>query len=446
MNWPVYADLKESGVEWLGEIPSSWSTSRLGFEAWVRARLGWKGLKADEYVDEGVAFLATPDIRPRKINFDNVFRITEERYAESPEIMLNVGDVLLAKDGSTLGSVNLVRHLPERATVNGSIAVITPGKRLNSSYLNYLIGSSFVANRIQMLKGGMGVPHLFQDDIRRFEVPLPTLSEQECIVTFLDGETAKIDALIDKQEQLIATLREDRTATITHAVTKGLDPAAKMIESDIRRLGKVPAHWSIPQIGMHAVVGNGSTPARDNPGYWSDGSIPWLNSSHVNKEEITEPDQFVTQAAFRECHLPMVTSGSVLVGLTGQGKTRGMASILSTRSTINQHLAYITPIDDKLDGRFLQRALSSAYGLLRELSDENGSTKGGLTCGDLRKVRIPLPPIGEQAQIVKHLAERCAKIDSLISKAIQMIETLHEYRAALITDAVTGKIDVRGVA
>ena len=135
MSFPRYPKYKDSGVAWLGEVPEHWEISRLGFESWVRARLGWKGLKAEEYVDDGYAFLSTPNIKDRDIDFENVNFITQERYDESPEIKLNEGDVLLAKDGSTLGTVNVVRKLPRPTTVNSSIAVITPHERLTGVYL-----------------------------------------------------------------------------------------------------------------------------------------------------------------------------------------------------------------------------------------------------------------------------------------------------------------------
>jgi type I restriction enzyme S subunit len=131
-------------VEWLGEVPEHWETSRLGFESWVRARLGWKGLKAEEYVDDGFAFLSTPNIKGTEIDFENVNFIGQHRFDESPEIKLREGDVLLAKDGSTLGTVNIVRALPRPTTVNSSIAVITPNARLSGVFLYYLFESSYI--------------------------------------------------------------------------------------------------------------------------------------------------------------------------------------------------------------------------------------------------------------------------------------------------------------
>lgn len=290
---------------------------------------------------------------------------------------------------------------------------------------------------------GTTFTELSATDLGSFQVAVPPPDLQRTIANFLDRETDKIDALIDKQEQLIATLREDRAATIAHAVTKGLNPDVEMKDSGVERLGHIPTHWTVPQIGWHSRVGNGSTPARDNQEYWLNGLVPWLNSGHVNRDRITDADQFVTNSAVLECHLPMVPAGSVLVGLTGQGKTRGMASLLMVPSTINQHLAYVTPISRQIGAAYLCYAIRSSYDYLREISEENGSTKGGLTCSALKKLRIPIPPKNEQDMLVRFLDERCSKIDSLIAKSTEMIDTLREYRSALITNAVTGKIDVR---
>ncbi len=213
------APRKDSGVAWLGQVPAHWEVKRLKHISYVRARLGWKGLKADEYVDQGYIFLATPNIKGTDIDFTNVNYITQERYDESPEIKLQVGDILLTKDGSTLGTVNVIRHLPKEATVNSSIAVITPSDVLDSIFLFYTIQSSFIASIINQVKDGMGVPHLFQSDINQFPLPLPPLAEQQAIAAFLDRECARIDTLIGKAEQAIALLHERRSALIAAAVT-----------------------------------------------------------------------------------------------------------------------------------------------------------------------------------------------------------------------------------
>ncbi|HPQ44262.1 MAG TPA: restriction endonuclease subunit S [Syntrophales bacterium] len=217
------AKMKDPGIEWLGEIPEHWKIVKLGFKASVKARLGWKGLKAEEYVDEGFIFLSTPNIKKEAIDFVNVNHIRSERFYESPEIILQNGDVLIAKDGSTLGITNVVKELPAPATVNSSIAVIRPNLEVHSIFLYYLLLSDYTQNIIQKMKAGQGVPHLFQADIRKFWLWLPSFEEQNAIAAFLDVETVQIDVLIRKVEESTTKLHEYRTALISAAVTGKID-------------------------------------------------------------------------------------------------------------------------------------------------------------------------------------------------------------------------------
>jgi type I restriction enzyme S subunit len=168
-----------------------------------------------------------------------------------------------------------------------------------------------------------------------------------------------------------------------------------------------------------------------------------LNSSVVNESRVTRAEQFVTAVALRECHLPVVAPGSLLIGLTGQGKTRGMATILDIEATVNQHVAYVTPDRSTWLPEYLLWSLRASYEGLRRLSEENGSTKGGLTCEALKQFRLAIPPLDEQRRIAVHLDQQTAKIDLLVAETERFIELSKERRAALITAAVTGQIDVR---
>ncbi len=217
------ASMRNPNKEWIPAIPEHWNDSVLGFECSVKARLGWKGLKAEEYVDDGYIFLATPNIKGKRIDFDKVNFITEQRYLESPEIMLRVGDVLVTKDGSTTGTTNLVRHLPKAATVNSSIAVLRSFGKLDSEYLFYFFKSAYVQNVINRVRDGMGVPHLFQADLKKFFVPIPPVEEQVEIAGHLNGKCDKLDLLITKQNHSVELLRERRTALISAAVTGKID-------------------------------------------------------------------------------------------------------------------------------------------------------------------------------------------------------------------------------
>ena len=276
------------------------------------------------------------------------------------------------------------------------------------------------------------------------DLPFPPISEQTKIARFLDHETARIDALIAEQKRLIELLKEKRQAVISHAVTKGLDPTAPMKDSGVEWLGEVPAHWEMTRIGWQCLVGNGCTPSRDNLAYWDNGDYPWLNSSKVNLERVIEADQFVTQQALKACALPIVKPGTVLIAITGEGKTRGMATITEIEATINQHLAFIERRDKNLSHEFLHDWLSANYLRIRHESEGWGSTKAAITCSDIRSFTLPLPAIHEQEDICRFIQEKSSLLNELISQSEENMCLLQERRSALISAAVTGKIDVRG--
>jgi type I restriction enzyme S subunit len=276
-------------------------------------------------------------------------------------------------------------------------------------------------------------------------LPVPPEAEQTRIAEFLDRETAKIDELVAEQRRLMELLKEKRRSVIAHAVTRGLNPQAPLKPSGIEWLGDVPAHWSATPIKYVAKVGNGSTPSREVPEYWAESGFPWLNSSVVNSSVVTEPEGYVTERALRECHLPIVAPPAILVGITGQGRTRGMAAMLGIEATINQHIAYVKPSTAALDINYLLKVLESAYLKLRRDSEEAGATKGAITCEQIGNLRVPFPPLAEQSAIVSHLATANAKFDTLTAEAQRAIDLLQERRTALISAAVTGQIDVRHV-
>jgi len=230
---------------------------------------------------------------------------------------------------------------------------------------------------------------------------------------------------------------------ISHAVTKGLDPNVPMKDSGVEWLGEVPAHWDVTRIGWKCAVGNGCTPSRDRAEYWQEGQHPWLNSSVVNQQRVKKSDQFVTDQALKECALPRVRKGSVLIAITGEGKTRGMTTITEIDATINQHIAFIDPRDTELRAVFLHDWLVANYHQLRFESNGYGSTKAAITCGDIRAYPLPLPPLIEQRNISDFLENASSQFDELTVSAKKSIALLTERRSALISAAVTGKIDVR---
>ena len=321
--------------------------------------------------------------------------------------------------------------------------VLTPGVEIDGKYLYYVtVDRKFRQLGTARMTGAAGQQRVPDDFVRDYKISLPPLAQQHAITDYLDRETALLDALITAKKRILELLAEKRQAIITRAVTRGLESGAALCDSGIPWLGVIPAHWDVWKLGHAASVGNGSTPSRSNATYWTGGTTPWLNSSVVGQHEVKDSTQFVTEAALRACHLPLAKKGSVLVAITGQGKTRGRAVVLSLDATVSQHLAYVSPVPTLLDPWFLRWTLLAAYAFLRSISDDAGGTKGALTCEDVANVKVPVPPMGEQRQIVGHVANETSKLDELLAAIQKTTALLKERRAALIAAAVTGQIEV----
>lgn len=261
--------------------------------------------------------------------------------------------------------------------------------------------------------------------MRNIEVNLPPAEEQAAIVTYLVHANARIDQAIAAKRRLVALFQEHERAVVGKYLSQDEWPT-----------------WPLGRIGR---LGNGSTPSRSDSSYWG-GSVPWLNSSVVNRDLVDSADQFVTDKALAQCHLPLVPAGSVLVGITGQGKTRGMSTVLQMEATINQHIAFITPSNARASADFVNLALTAQYGELRRISDGSGGTKGALTISDLKSFRIPLPSIAQQDQVVDAVRAHTTETAAAIDRVRKEMALLQEFRTRLVADVVTGQVDVRAIA
>ena len=437
-----YPSYKDSGVDWLGRIPTHWAVSRLGANCSVKARLGWKGLKASEYVRSGFIFLSTPNIKSEAIDFENVKYITAERYAESPEIIIKEGDVLIAKDGSTLGTSNVVRNLPAPATVNSSIAVIRAKSAFDSLFLWRFLCGDYTQNVIQRMKGGMGVPHLFQADLRKFIVLRPPLGEQKTIAVFVDRETGKIDALVRKNERLIELLQEKRTALISHAATKGLNPDAPLRDSGISWIGHIPKHWELKKLGQVArIVRGGSPRPAGDPRFFDGDACPWITVAEITKDSgkfLVQTETRLTEEGRR--HSRFLKAGTLV--MSNSGATLGVPKILNISGCINDGSVAFLDLNPSVSRNYLYYYLASLTDNYRQRIKQ-GSGQPNLNTAIVRATWLPIADVAEQVRIVQLLDREAAKSDALMAKVRTAIERLQEYRTALVSAAVTGQIDVR---
>ena len=273
--------------------------------------------------------------------------------------------------------------------------------------------------------------------------PQPPPEEQSAIVRFLDWANGRLERAIRAKRKVIALLNEQKQAIIHRAVTRGLDPSVPLKPSGIPWLGDIPQHWKVQRLGRLAKVFNGTTPSRAVPAYWSNGNIPWLASGKVNDRLVTTPTELIASHALSECGLTLVPSGALIMGLVGQGRTRGMCALLAIDACINQNLAAIVTKPTLLN-QFLYYTLVTCYNDVREFG--RGGNQAALNCEIVGRLPLHVPPIEEQQTICRLIQEDTRSLSTAISRLEREIELLREYRTRLVADVVTGKLDVREAA
>jgi len=319
-------------------------------------------------------------------------------------------------------------------------------EQLEPEFLFYLTTSDlfrkFGESEMYGAGGQKRVPESF---IKDFRVGFPSIGEQQTIARFLDFKTAQIDALIAKKKSLLDKLAEKRTALISHAVTKGLDSSVPMKDSGVAWLGDIPAHWEAKRTKFTvSYIGSGKTPKGGSEVYVQEG-IMILRSQNVHDKGLRLDDvAYITDEADSAQAASRVLAGDVLLNITGA--SIGRTSIVPTpfpQANVNQHVCILRPVRDLVTPEYLYLLLCSRQAKDQISSLENGTCREGLNFTQVGGLLFAFPPIQEQVAIVLTLAAKVKAIDRQSGKVLSVIERLVEYRSAVITNAVTGKIDVR---
>jgi type I restriction enzyme S subunit len=444
MSFAKYPEYRDSGIAWLGEVPVGWNVKRIKDTTYLKGRVGWKGLSSDEYLTDGYAYLITgTDFRKKYISLTDCYHVDRERYQDDPYIQLREGDLLITKDG-TIGKLALVCSLDKPACLNSGIFLVRPISDYITEFMYWVLNSSCFKIFCDLSSQGSTIQHLYQNVFEDFTFPSPTTDEQIKITRFLDHETAKIDALIQEQERLTELLKEKRQAVISNAVTKGLDPMVKMKDSGIEWLGEVPEHWTLHKIkSLTSRISSGKTPNGGSEVYVDDGII-FLRSQNVYDEGL-RLDEVVYIPEMVD--LQMVTSrvqpGDILLNITG-GSIGRSCSVPENfpNANVNQHVCVIRLVNPELlpfvEIFFKSFAIKSQIEFV-----QNGAAREGLNFEQIGSMRLCLPPLTEQCEVVDQVTKDLERYSSLIAEAQLSVSLLQERRMALVSSAVTGQIDVR---
>lgn len=435
--------MKDSGVEWIGTIPENWSI--IPMKSMFSFSKGLPITKAD-LVEKGIPVISYGQIHSKR---NTGIRIEDEfiRYVPieyrntNPQSQAIEGDILFADTSEDYDGIgNCIRVDGERELYAGYHTIIArPKESRFSKYWAFLFQTDSWRSQLRLQASGIKVFSITQKMLNGVSVIIPSLKDGTRIADYLDAKCAKIDTLIAKQQEIIEKLKAYKLSVITEAVTKGLNPNVPMKDSGIEWIGVIPEQWRLSHIGNLAEIGAGGTPDRKKPEYWENGTIRWMASGEINYEYVYDTTEKITELGMQNSNAKLLPVNTVMLGLIGQGKTKGMTAILKTECACNQNLAYLIPNPDLLHYGYLFYCFKAMYHYIRGLV---GESQAGIYQDFLKKQHIPLPNIEVQAEICDYLDRVAAAIDIYVVRREEQMKKLVDYKKSLIYEVVTGKREV----
>lgn len=414
---PEYEAYKDSGVEWLGEVPAYWLIRRLKFISTIKT-----GEKDTVHrVDNGQY--------PFFIRSQQVQRI--DTFSYSGEAILTAGDGDIGK---------IFHYIDGKFDYHQRVYKFSDFKEVCGKYLYYYLHFN-LAEEVIKLSAKTTVDSLRLPFLQNFSVVIPPLPEQTVIAAFLDRKTAQLDQAVAIKEKQIALLKERKQILIQKAVTRGLNPDAPMRDSGVAWLGEIPAHWNIKKLKYIVRFVSGATPSKDRAEYWN-GIIPWISPKDMKRLRIDSSIDSITDMAIKKSNIRLLDIGTILIVVRGMILAKKIPVALSkVPLTINQDMKGLVPAPMCFP-EYLLYLLDGINGPMSTLLEESGHGTKTLPTEKLGQLTLGIPPKHEQIAIVAHIETESVKIDQAISIQQQQIDKLKEYKATLINSAVTGKIRV----
>ncbi|WKA62937.1 restriction endonuclease subunit S [Pectobacterium aroidearum] len=427
-KYKAYPEYKDSGVEWFNVIPTQWKVTRLKLVTSIN--MGQSPSSDDCNVEgEGLAFLQG------NAEFGKINPI-EKQYCRVARKIANPGELLF----SVRAPVGAINFADKKYGIGRGLCSIVASVTTKPSFLWWLLPT--YKYQLDAIATGSTFEAVSAEQLGNLYLALPSISEQVQIAAFLEHETEKIDNLIEKQQQLIELLKEKRQAVISHAVTKGLNPNVPMKDSGVEWLGEVPEHWRVSRIKNYAKIESGHTPSKTKSEYWVNCNIPWVS---LNDSKKLKNIDYIEDTFYKISELGMANSSAHLLPARAVVFTRdasiGLSAIITKPMAVSQHL-----IAWLCDERFVipEFLLLVFYAMEKEFDRYTfGATIKTIGMDNVRGLKSAFPPVEEQHELIHWAFKKVESIKDSISKIEDVVSLLQERRTALISAAVTGKIDVR---
>lgn len=445
--------MKDSGNQWIGEIPESWNTKKIKYLATLKGRIGWQGLTSDEYQDEGAFLITGTDFNNGKINWDTCVHVPMKRWEEAKEIQIQNGDLLITKDG-TVGKVAIVSDMPGESSLNSGVLRIITNESYNRRFLFWVLQSDVFWNWFNYKNAGNStIVHLYQGDFAEFMYAFPDEKEQQAIADFLDKRCEQIDDLIADLERQINLLKGYKKSIITETVTHGLSEVRELKSSGVSCVASIPVSWKMSKIKYlidpsHPYpIGDGDHGMIKSDDYCEEG-IPYIRVLNLTWDQGLSLDNLVyiskeQNALIKNSELK---PDDLLIAKTGAtiGKV-GIVPDWMPISNTTSHVGKITLPKNQCPKYFYYQMISDVIqSQIQDLSAMQ-STRPELGIEGLKNLNMVVPPLDEQREIAKYLDQQYERIDSIIEAKRKQLEVIQAQKKSLIYEYVTGKKRVKEV-
>ena len=399
--------MKESGIDWIGQIPEEWEVTKLKYALLISNGKDYKDIEVEE---GGYPVIGSGGV-----------------FARSRNYMYDGDVVLLGRKGTIDKPLFYSGKFWTVDTMFYSTA-------LNGNNIKFMYYSSLLIP-FSYYSTATALPSMTQSDLNNHVLCLPSISEQQKIADFLDKKTVQLDKVKALLEEQIQKLKDYRASLIYETVTKGLDKTVPMKDSGIDWIGQVPEGWEVGKIKYFSQISAGATPDRNNSLFWN-GNINWMSSGEVNQGIVKHTSETITDLAIKRTSTKLLPNGTVMLALNGQGKTKGTAAVLAIESASNQSLASFIVDNKILNNMYLYYFFVANYYNIRGLKGED---RDGLNLQLVSNIVIPLFEIEKQQKIVDFLDKKTVQIEQLIQIKNKQIDNINKKRQTLIYDYVTGK-------
>lgn len=448
MRMKQYEEYKDSGVEWIGRVPSHWESIPLKYSASKEPNSFIDGdwIESKVITTDGIRYLTTGNVGPLSYKEQGNGFISEKTFKELNCTEVFPGDLLISRLNEPIGRTCIVPDLGYRIVVAVDNVIYRPCEKLDKKYIMYQMNCAPYTENANLLASGATMQRISRSKLGAIKILLPPLPEQHAIAEYLDAKCGEIDARVAKEQKRIELLGELKQSIITQAVTHGLNPNAPLKDSGVEWIGQVPEHWEVMKLknicrkGKYAIKTGPFGTQLKGEELQPEGDVPVYSQRNVIDDDFTNVRFFVTKEKARQLQGFYTQSNDVLV--TSRG-TIGKSALLPNDVPMGiLHPCLIAlRIDQKVCSLdWIRSFLADTKSFLTDITlSSNATTIEVIYTETLKNVAIPVPPLSEQRAIATYLDEKCAKVDASIAEAERKVALLQELKQSIITEVVTGK-------